>query len=95
VDYTFMSEVGLDHRFRNLGLGGACIQTASVQPVGTSVILMIRLPDFEDSVVEVDGEVVWANTDPPCDMGIRFVNVPDDVRTALKTYIAGQGETRS
>ena len=89
VDYTFMSEVGIDHRFQNLGLGGACIQTASVQPVGTPVVLMVRLKDNgEETVLEIDGEVVWSNTDPPCDMGIRFIDVPDDIREQLKRHIS-------
>ena len=93
VDYTFMSEVGIDHRFQNLGLGGACIQTASVQPVGTPVVLMVRLKDKdEETVLEIDGEVVWANTEPPCDMGIRFIDVPEDVRAQLKHYISTSKE---
>ena len=36
VDYTG-SEVLLYHRIENISLGGICIQTTSVEPVGTVV----------------------------------------------------------
>ena len=92
VDYNLRGEVGLDHRFENLGLGGACIQTAQVQAVGSEVILMISFPDLGGSVVEVSGVVVWANPVAPCDMGIRFLDMSAETRETLKRYVNARVE---
>ncbi len=93
VDYNLRGEVGLDHRFENLGLGGACLQTAQVQAVGSEVILMISFPDMGEEAVEVSGEVVWANSVPPCDMGVRFKDMSAETRETLKRYINARVET--
>lgn len=95
VDYTLRSEVGLDHRFENLGLGGACLQTAQVQDVGSEVILMISFPDMGEEAVEVAGTVVWANPVPPCDMGVRFNELSAETRETLKRYINARVEPAS
>jgi len=34
------------------------------------------------------GEVVWANREPPMDMGIRYIDLDDTRRETLKQYIA-------
>ncbi|MCC6749670.1 MAG: PilZ domain-containing protein [Deltaproteobacteria bacterium] len=85
VDYTG-SEVLLYHRIENISLGGICIQTASIEDVGTVVDLVINFPDL-GTTVAVRGEVVWANREPPSDMGIRYVDMDDERREVLRRYI--------
>jgi uncharacterized protein (TIGR02266 family) len=85
VDYTG-SELLLYHQIENISLGGICIQTGTVEDVGTIVDLLINFPDLDASVA-VQGEVVWANREPPCDMGIRYVELDGDRRETLKRYL--------
>src|SRR5512137_719340 len=85
VDYTG-SDVLLYHSIENISLGGICIRTPSVEDVGTEVDLMINFPEL-DSQVELRGEVVWANREPPMDMGIRFTDVDEPKREMLRRYI--------
>ena len=86
VDYTG-SEVMLYHRIQNISLGGICIQSSGVEDVGTVVDLVINFPDLNASVA-LRGEVVWANREPPMDMGIRYIEMDDTKRETLKQYIA-------
>lgn len=85
VDYTG-TEVLLYHRIENISLGGICIQTASIEDVGTIVDLLINFPDLEASVA-VKGEVVWANREPPMDMGIRYLDLDERKRETLRKHI--------
>ena len=85
VDYTG-SEVLLYHKIQNISLGGICIQSASIEEVGTIVDLVINFPDL-DAQVALKGEVVWANREPPMDMGIRFVELDEEKRETLRQYI--------
>lgn len=85
VDYAG-SEVLLYHRIENISLGGICIQTAAIEDVGTMVDLLINFPDLDTSVA-VRGEVVWANREPPMDMGIRYVDLEGERRETLRKYI--------
>lgn len=85
VDYTG-TEVLLYHRIENISLGGICIQTASIEDVGTEVELLINFPDLEASVA-VRGEVVWANREPPMDMGIRYSDLDGERKETLRRYI--------
>ena len=85
VDYTG-NEVMLFHRIQNISLGGVCIQTSGVEEVGTMVDLVLNFPDLDASIA-VTGEVVWANREPPMDMGIRFVEIDDAKRETLRQYI--------
>lgn len=86
VDYTG-TEVVLYHRVQNLSLGGICIQTDGVEPVGTHVDLVINFPDFDASIA-VKGEVVWANRDAPMDMGVRFLDLDQERRETLRKYLS-------
>jgi len=86
VDYTG-SEVLLYHRIQNISLGGICIQTPSIEEVGSVVDLVINFPELGTSL-SMRGEVVWANREPPMDMGIRYVEMDDTRRETLKQYIA-------
>jgi uncharacterized protein (TIGR02266 family) len=86
VDYTG-SEVLLFHKVRNISLGGICIQSASVEDVGTMVELVLNFPDLDASLA-VQGEVVWANREAPMDMGIRYVDLDNERRDTLRKYLA-------
>jgi uncharacterized protein (TIGR02266 family) len=86
VDYTG-TDVLLYHQIQNLSLGGVCIQTPTVEEVGTLVDLVINFPDLGSSV-QLRGEVVWANREPPMDLGIRFVDLDEPTREMLRRYIS-------
>jgi uncharacterized protein (TIGR02266 family) len=85
VDYTG-SEVLLYHKVQNISLGGICIQSASVEDVGTVVELVLNFPDF-DATLAVKGEVVWANRERPMDMGIRYIELDDERKDTLRRYL--------
>jgi uncharacterized protein (TIGR02266 family) len=85
VDYTG-TEVLLYHRIENISLGGICIQTASIEDVGTIVDLLINFPDLDASIA-VQGEVVWANREPPMDMGIRYLDLDEKKKETLRKHI--------
>jgi len=86
VDYTG-SEVLLYHRIQNISLGGICIATPSIEEVGTTVDLVINFPELDGVSISVRGQVVWANRDPPMDLGIRFVDLDDEKRGILRQYL--------
>ena len=86
VDYTG-SEVLLYHRIQNISLGGICIQTPSIEEVGSVVDLVINFPELGTSL-SLRGEVMWANREPPMDMGIRYVEMDDTKRETLKQFIS-------
>lgn len=80
------TEILLNHRVCNISLGGICLETESVEEVGTMVDLVINFPEI-DSVVALKGEVVWVNREPPEDMGIRYVELDEERKRVLKSYI--------
>ena len=85
VDYTG-SEVLLYHKVQNISLGGICIQSPTVEDVGTTVDLVINFPELDTSIA-VKGEVVWTNREPPRDMGILYLGLDDRRLETLRTYI--------
>jgi uncharacterized protein (TIGR02266 family) len=85
VDYTG-NEVLLFHRIQNISLGGVCIQTSGVEEVGTVVDIVLNFPDLDASIA-IRGEVVWANRDPPMDMGIRYIDMDEERKDTLRKYI--------
>jgi uncharacterized protein (TIGR02266 family) len=85
VDYTG-SEVLLYHKIQNISLGGICIQSASIEEVGTIVDIVINFPDL-DSQIALKGEVVWANREAPMDMGIRYIDLDEERRETLRRFI--------
>lgn len=85
VDYTG-SEVLLYHRIENISLGGMCIQTSMLEEIGTPVEMVVNFPDLDTSLA-LQGEVVWANSDEPMDMGVRFVDLDEDRKDVLRQYI--------
>ena len=87
VDYTG-SEVLLSHKVQNISLGGLCLQTPTLEEVGTIVDLVVHFPDLAGAMLAAKGEVVWANHEPPMDMGIRWLDLTDETRSLLRQYIA-------
>jgi uncharacterized protein (TIGR02266 family) len=86
VDYTG-SEVLLYHKIQNISLGGVCIQSPSIEEVGSIVDLVINFPELGTSL-SLRGEVAWANREAPMDMGIRYVDLDEQKRETLRQYIA-------
>ena len=86
VDYAG-GEVLLHHRIQNISMGGICIQSPSIEEVGSVVELVVNFPDLGRSLA-VRGQVMWANREPPMDMGIRYVEMDDQKREALREYLS-------
>ncbi len=84
VDFTGR-ELLLYHGIRNISLGGICIQTPTVEPIGTKVDVVVTFPDLGREMA-LEGEVVWANLEPPPDVGIRWVGMTDAQRGELREY---------
>jgi uncharacterized protein (TIGR02266 family) len=80
-------DVLLYHRIQNISLGGICIQTATLAEVGSTVDVVLNFPDL-GATLEVRGQVVWANREPPQDVGIRWIGLDDERRALLQRYIA-------
>ena len=87
VDLTTPSDVLLFHPIKNLSLGGICIQTPAIEEVGTVIDLVINFPDGSESLA-IEGVVVRMNREPPEEMGISFVELPEASRERLKRLIA-------
>jgi uncharacterized protein (TIGR02266 family) len=86
VDYAG-GEVLLHHRIQNISMGGICIQSPSIEEVGSTVELVVNFPDLGRSLA-LRGQVMWANREPPMDMGIRYVDMDDKKRADLREYLA-------
>lgn len=86
VDYALGDDVMLYHRIQNISLGGICITVPAIEEVGTVIVLQINFPELGETL-ELKGEVVWANRDPPMDMGIRYLELTDEKRRLLEKFI--------
>ena len=80
------TEILLNHKVCNISLGGICLQTQSVEEVGTVVDLVINFPELSTTIA-LRGEVVWVNREPPEDMGIRYVELDEERKRSLKKYL--------
>lgn len=85
VDYTGTNAV-LDHKIRDLSLGGMRIETEFLEEEGTKVDLFISLPEINKSF-EAEGIVVWVNSLLPKDMGIEFLNLSNETKAVLGEYL--------
>lgn len=85
VDVTG-TDVLLYHRIQNVSLGGICIQTATLETRGTMVDVVVNFPELQ-KVVRLHGEVVWANPEPPQDMGIRWVGITPEQKELLREFL--------
>jgi Tfp pilus assembly protein PilZ len=79
-------DLSLFNKVDNISLGGACIQAPTIEKVGTMIELAITLPESEDDLVLI-GEVVWTSDFPDPKMGVRFVDMNDELKTRLRDYI--------
>ena len=80
------ADVLLYHRIQNVSLGGICIQTATMADVGSEVEVVISFPEL-GSQVALSDQVVWANREPPQDVGIRWLDLDETRRELLRRYI--------
>ena len=87
VDLTG-TEVLLYHKVQNISRGGLSLETPSIEEVGTIVDLVVNFPDLGEAPLAVQGEVVWANREPPTDMGIRWLDLDEQKRETLRRYLA-------
>lgn len=63
----------------------------SMQPLCPSAAVLAHFMLKEDDVeVEIRGVVAWAN--PNGESGVRFVDVPSDLRVTLKNWVAGRAQ---
>ena len=76
----------LFHRIQNISMGGICIQTATLSEVGAKVDVVLNFPDL-GAQVSLRGQVVWANREPPQDVGIRWVDLDEAQRRMLSDYL--------
>ena len=74
------------HRIRDLSMGGVCIDTESLEPVGSEVDLVINFPDL-DEVIETKGVVVWSHEEPSPGMAIRFETLKEEDKMVLRRYL--------
>ncbi len=86
VDVAAAADVLLYHRIQNISIGGICIQTKSLEEVGQLVDVVLNFPELGEHM-EVKGQVVWTNREPPQDVGIRWVELDDRRREVLSRYI--------
>ena len=70
---------------RDIGIGGAFIVTAQLQPVGTSLTVELALPTSEQ-VFKLPAIVRWAKADQG--MGIQFVGVDIDILLELNDFFS-------
>ncbi len=87
LDYNTSDKVLLFHTIENISLGGVSIRAPLVEEVGSIVEMSINFPE-EDSVVEMRGEVVWARIEEHARMGIKFIEMSEEVREKLKKLLA-------
>jgi uncharacterized protein (TIGR02266 family) len=80
-------EVLLYHRIQNISLGGICIQTPALAEIGSQVEVVLNFPDL-GAQLELAGQVVWTNREPPQDVGIRWTTLDEERREMLKKYIS-------
>lgn len=77
---------------RNLSEGGACVELA--EPLPPQMPLQVRL-QTDQGAIEVEGEVLWADTPTPSWGGIlhglAFTQLAPDQRQALRDLIRTKG----
>ncbi|HEY5923428.1 MAG TPA: PilZ domain-containing protein [Kofleriaceae bacterium] len=70
---------------RNIGVGGAFVACADVQPVGTAMTVELSLPT-SDQVFTLPAIVRWSREREG--MGIQFVGVDVDILLELNDYFS-------
>ena len=77
----------VDVQLRNLSQGGMGIRAPYPLPSGNAVKIRFRLPESERSL-QAEGELAW--TDKNGYAGIRFLDVPSNLRRSLQLWVEKQ-----
>lgn len=80
---------------QNVSEGGVCVICDQPIPIGTRVDVSIRLPDSEEAAI-CAADVRWHRTldaNGRVQHGLRFLDVPDDLRAAMRTFSAKRPPT--
>jgi|GEM_PF-6528279 len=90
VDYKSEGNYLFDFSY-NLGAGGIFINTQSILPRGSVVVMNFTLPETGDKF-EVKGEVMWtqeasATSEASSGMGVQFTSLTEDQRLMLNDYV--------
>lgn len=73
---------------RNLGEGGAhLIYQGRGLEVGDPVKVSFVIPDKNGERIELEGRVIYQSTNGKHMIGIKFKNVPDKCRKAIRDYV--------
>jgi hypothetical protein len=82
---TTLHPAWIEAQTRNIGIGGAFIACADVQPVGTPMTVELSLPT-SDQVFTLPAIVRWARTREG--MGIQFIGIDGDILLELNDYFS-------
>jgi hypothetical protein len=74
-------------RTRDIGTGGAFIESQLLQPVGSTLTVELTLPTT-DQTFTLPAVVRWAATGPEGGMGVQFIGVDVDVLLELNDYFS-------
>ena len=86
-------------QLKDISLGGAFVVCENPLPLSEKFRMSIEPP--EQTILELNAEVVWSNANVPPDkiinrgMGIRFINNPDEARSRLSSVITSFCESES
>jgi len=77
----------------NVSEGGMFVATRAVQPVGSFVVVHMRLPLDEDPITAL-AEVRWVRGEPlgddvPAGMGLRFGTIDERDRARVRYFVQG------
>jgi uncharacterized protein (TIGR02266 family) len=78
-------------RTLNIGRGGMFLASTQFSKVGDIVEFEISFNEGELETIKGTGEIMWQRTEPepslPQGMGIRFIDLPDDVADKLDKFV--------
>ena len=91
VEVKYTSPSGTHAAFtRNIGIGGAFIETATPERPGTALTLHVAVPTTHEPI-EVQAEVRWVSPgrdEQPAGMGVKFQQLEVEVLLSLNEYFA-------
>ena len=85
----------ITHFSEDMSTGGVFIRTVNIQPVNTSMVIKVRLPD-NNLVITCKARVAWTNEPGhlkkyslPTGMGIQFIDLSLNSHQALRHFLNG------
>lgn len=84
VKFRTVGNTWITARTRNIGTGGAFIDSPLPQPIGAELVLELRLPTTDQTFV-LPAIVRWVDEDG---MGVQFVGVDVNVLLELNDYFS-------